>query len=121
VVATLTPEEDYDGDGCPNEAEVGANEGDGGLRDPFNQYDYFNPTDDGENRIDDVLAVLNQYYDDDTDENPGLPPYTAGYDPDTDRTDDTGSSEVWDLGPPNGQQRIDDVLAIIYQYFHDCS
>jgi alpha-tubulin suppressor-like RCC1 family protein/dipeptidyl aminopeptidase/acylaminoacyl peptidase len=111
---------DYDDDGCPDSDEVGLNQAAGGRRNPQNGYDYFNPTDDGENRIDDVLAVLNQYYDDDTDGNPGLPPYTPGYDPDTDRTDDTSSSEVWDLGPPNGQQRIDDILAIIFQYFHDC-
>jgi hypothetical protein len=123
VVNDVDPDGDIDGDGCPNGDEqqtAFGSEMSGGRRNYLNPHDYFNPTDDGENRIDDVLAVLNQYYDDDTDGNPGLPPYTPGYDPDTDRTDDTGSSEVWDLGPPNGQQRIDDVLAIIYQYFHDC-
>ena len=115
---------DADGDGCIDVAEQQSASGSqtsGGLRDETNSYDYFNPTHDGKNRIDDVLMVIGQYFDDDNDANPGLPPYVAGYNPDTDRTDDPSSAEGWDLLGPNGQQRIDDVLAIIKQYFHDCA
>jgi hypothetical protein len=114
----FTPPES-DGDGCHDFSEIGSDEGRGGRRDNGNPNDYFNPTDDNENRIDDVLAVITQYFDDDDDGNPGLPPYAAGYDPDTDRT--ALGPNQWNLGPPNGEQRIDDVLAIIYQYFHDCA
>jgi alpha-tubulin suppressor-like RCC1 family protein len=119
VTVQLPQFEDYDGDGCITLYEYGSDPMAGGKRDPFNPYDYFNPTGDGENRIDDVLAVINQYFDDDDDGNPGLPPYEPGYNPNTDRT--SLGPDQWNLGPPNGEQRIDDVLAIIYQYFHDCS
>ena len=37
----------------------------------------------------------------------------------TDRTAITGGNP-WNLGPPNGQQRVDDILAAVKQYFHDC-
>ncbi len=118
---------DTDGDGCTNAQEVGPNEVDGGKRSPSNPNDYFNPTGDKLNRIDDILAVLGQYFDDDSDGNPGLPPYAPGYNPDTDRTDDpaypnTGvGAQPWRLLGGNGLQRIDDILAQVKQYFHDCA
>jgi hypothetical protein len=111
--------DDSDGDGCTNGEEVGTSQALGGRRNLHNVWDYFNPTDDGQNRSDDILAVIGQYYYDDSDGNPGLPPYAPGYDPDTDRT--AYGPNLWNLGPPNGEQRIDDILAIIFQYFHDCS
>jgi DNA-binding beta-propeller fold protein YncE len=119
TVVTNECSDDTDGDGCTDAQEVGLDQNDGGRRNPTNPNDYFNPTGDRQNRIDDVLAVITQYFDDDDDGNPGLPPYAAGYDPDTDRT--ALGPNQWNLGPPNGEQRIDDVLAIIYQYFHDCA
>jgi hypothetical protein len=110
---------DSDGDGCTNAQEVGPDEMDGGLRSPSNPNDYMNPSHDKLNRVDDVLLVVQQYFKDDTDGNPGLPPYTAGYDPDTDRT--LVGPDLWDLGPPNGLQRVDDILNALKQYFHDCA
>jgi PKD repeat protein len=110
---------DSDDDGCPDGAETGPNPRSGGLRNPTNSWDYFNPTNDGKNRIDDLVAVVHQYLKDDADDTPGRPPYTAGYSADTDRTA-VGPND-WNLGPPNGLQRVDDILAIIKQYFHDCS
>jgi hypothetical protein len=62
--------------------------------------------------------VRNAYFKDDNDGNPGLPPYTPGYSPNYDRT--YLGPNPWNLGPPNGQQRADDILAVIDQYFHDC-
>jgi len=129
AVMQLIPGQDYDGDGCPNEEELGPSQTAGGLRDPLNPWDYFNPSHDGQNRVDDILLVVNQYFDDDNDENPGLPPYVPGYNPDTDRRGppsamdepDPDRREAWDLGPPNGQQRVDDILNSVKQYFHDCS
>jgi hypothetical protein len=44
---------------------------------------------------------------------------TDASNPDTDRT--ALGQEQWNLGPPNGRQPIDNILAIIYQYFHDCA
>jgi hypothetical protein len=109
---------DTDGDGCNDGPEAGPIEIDGGRRDPTNPWDYFNPTNDGENRVDDILAVVNAYFKDDSDGNPGLPPYAPGYNPKYDRTY-VGPLQ-WNLGPPNGTQRVDDILNIVHQYFHDC-
>lgn len=113
-----TATHDTDGDLCPDYKELGDSGSAGGVRDPFNPFDYFNPTHDGRNRIDDALKVISQYFDDDTNGTPGEPPYSAGYDPATDRTH--LGPNPWNLGHPNGQQRIDDVLAQLKQYFHDC-
>jgi len=113
---------DSDGDGCSDDAErqtATGSELSGGRRDYLNSHDYFNPTGDGQNRLDDVLAVLDQYSKDDNDQSPGLPPYAAGYNPDADRT--LLGPNAWNLGPPNGLQRVDDILNIVKQYFHDCS
>ena len=59
-----------------------------------------------------------QYFKDDNDGNPGQPPYAPGYNPDTDRT--LLGPNPWNLGPPNGQQRTEDILHSVKQYFHDC-
>jgi hypothetical protein len=61
---------DADDDGCPTAAEeqtTAGSEKSGGLRNPAHPYDYFNPTGDGLNRIDDVLAVVDAYFMDDSD------------------------------------------------------
>jgi len=116
------PSADTDGDGCPDVKEQQTAPGSqvsGGLRDYLNPWDYLNPTHDGLNRVDDILAVVTQYFDDDYDASPGLPPYAPGYDVDTDRT--SLGPNVWNLGPPNGLQRVDDILHAVHQYFHDCS
>jgi hypothetical protein len=42
----------------------------------------------------------------------------TGYTEDTDRT--AAGPHVWNLGTPNGMQRVDDILAPVPQYFHDC-
>jgi len=122
ITATCTAEGDTDGDGCGDAQEIRYDTGSellGGRRNPKNPHDYFNPTGDGENRVDDVLAVVDAYYLDDTDGNPGLPPYAPGYNPDTDRT--LLGPDAWDTGPPSGLQRVDDILNAVKQYFHDCA
>ena len=104
---------DADDDGCPDIREqvtgFGA-QNSGGNRNPKSPYDYFNPTHDGENRIDDIIAVVDQYFVDS-----GNP----AYNPDTDRT--LVGPNLWNSGPPNGFQRVDDILNAVYQYFHDCA
>jgi len=121
-MASSTPVDlliDSDVDGCQDVKEqqtaIGS-ELSGGRRSPKYQWDYFNPTGDGENRVDDVLAVVDQYYMDDSD---GVPPFEPGYTQATDRTLD-GPND-WNTGPPNGLQRVDDILNIVKQYFHDCA
>jgi hypothetical protein len=101
---------DTDGDGCPDMNEALPSPLSGGERNFLNPYDYFNPSHDGQNRIDDILDVVDQYYIDSGNPN---------YNPDTDRT--LLGPNAWNLGPPNGQQRVDDILNMVYQYYHDCS
>ncbi len=108
---------DTDGDVCGDGAELGPSHMIGGERNPVDEWDYFNPTGDGRNRIDDILKVIGQYFDDANDGTPGLPPYAAGYNPDTDRR---AGAATWAPGPPDGRQRIDDILGIIKSYFNDC-
>lgn len=98
-------------DRCPDSKELGPNPTQGGLRDPMNPWDYFEPTHNGQNRVNDIIAVVNQYFID-----AGSPDYN----PDMDRTAIAGG-DPWDAGPPNGQQRVDDILAVVKQYFHDCA
>jgi len=101
---------DTDGDGCPDMNEAGPSPLSGGQRNFLNEWDYFNPTHDGENRIDDVLAVRDQYFVDQGD---------GGYTEDTDRT--LLGPNSWNTGAPNGLQRVDDILNAVKQYFHDCA
>jgi hypothetical protein len=107
---------DADEDGCPdvNEQQTAVgSELTGGRRDYLNPYDYFNPSHDGLNRIDDVLLEVQAYFLD-------LSSYPQYYNPDFDRTLPNPAFN-WRTGPPNGLQRIDDVVNIVKQYFHDCS
>ena len=121
-LAPVDLQQDTDGDGCIDIREMQTapgSETSGGLRNAKIPYDYLNPTHDGQNRVDDILMVIAQYFTDDTDGNPGLPPYSMGYNPDTDRT--LVGPNPWNVGPPNGLQRVDDILNQVHQYFHDCS
>jgi hypothetical protein len=107
--------DDTDGDGCPDTQEQQAalgTEMSGGLRNGKNPWDYFNPTLDGVNRIDDISAVIDHYGHD----NDGDPLYSTRYD----RTELAGGN-AWQFGPPNGSIRIPDILAAVYSYGHDCS
>jgi lysophospholipase L1-like esterase len=101
---------DGDGDGCPNASELGANERLGGRRDPYNPWDYFNPGQDGANRIDDILAVARSYGHDS-----GDPLYSVNYD----RTMLDGA-HPWQFGPPDGSIRPFDITAAILSFGHDC-
>ena len=68
-----------------------------------------NPTADGMNRVDDVLAVVGQYFIDEGE---------TGYTTATDRT--YIGPHAWILGAPDGKQRVDDIIAALSQYFADC-
>ena len=101
---------DTDGDGCPDMKEEGMMVSLGGMRDFLNPWDYFNPTHDGKNRVDDILQTVYQFFIDQ-----GNPYYTQ----DTDRT--LIGPMLWNLGPPDGTQRSQDILLANKQFFHDCS
>jgi hypothetical protein len=104
---------DTDGDVCQDGAEAQTAVGSelsGGRRDPLNPWDYFNPTHDGKNRSDDMLAVQQHY---------GLHQGSPGYSNAFDRT--YIGPNVWNLGPPNGSVTSVDMLEIQMQYHHDCA
>ena len=100
---------DLDGDGCPDASENLASPADGGMRDYLNPWDYFNPSGDGLNRVDDILDVVTQFF-------VNFP--AAGYTTTTDRS--PLGPGAWNLGPPDGLQGTFDILASVYQFFHDC-
>jgi hypothetical protein len=104
------PPGDTDGDGCPDADENGPDEMLGGRRDYNNPWDYFNPTNDGQNRVDDILAVVDHYY---------LAEGDPGYEDGKYDRSDLGPNP-WNLGPPNGRVLVDDILHAINSYFHDC-
>jgi hypothetical protein len=104
---------DSDGDGCPDQVELKNAQGSGGLRDPLNRWDLFNPekvNTPHKQTVSDILKVNAQYG-----INQGNPAYTI----DTDRTVIIGGN-VWTLGPPDGQQTVADTLAANKQYNHNC-
>ncbi len=106
----LDGDDDFDGDRCTNVTELGPDPMGGGMRDPQDPWDYFNPSGDGRNRTDDILAVINHYFVSDS-----APGYSTAFD----RGGFHGPN-AWDLRPPDGQVRIDDILAAVRSYLQDC-
>jgi PKD repeat protein len=108
-------DEDFDSDRCGNLAEMQTAPGSeqtGGLRDPFNPWDYFNSGKDGVNRVTDISLVIQHYGHDQ-----GVAPdYSSNFD----RTPLAGGY-AWEFGPPNGTIRIVDVSGAVSSYGHDCS
>ncbi len=104
---------DTDQDGCPDKRELSDNPTQGGLRDPLNRWDFFDP--EKVNTLHhqtaaDILRVVQQFG-----KGLGHPAYTV----DTDRTGLFGGNP-WNLGPPDGLQTAVDILAAVKQFGHDC-
>jgi subtilisin family serine protease len=113
----LLLDSDSDGDGCPDKRELADTAGGvgtgGGLRDPMNRWDYFNPEKANTPQtqtVADILYVVGKYG-----KNQGNAIYTI----DTDRTALMGGN-TWNLGPPDGQQTVADILAAVKQYNQNC-
>ena len=115
LTPTLTPvdlHEDSDGDGCVDLSEAQTapgSERSGGLRNPKDPWDYFDPTGDGMIRIVDIMMVIARY---------GSSTGDPGYDTRYDRTH--AGPYPWSLGPPDGNISIADIMAAIRQFGHDC-
>jgi len=104
--------QDTDGDGCIDLSEVQTAPGsqfEGGLRNPKDPWDYFDPTDDGMVRMVDIMMVVMHY---------GSSTGDPGYDTRYDRT--YAGPYPWSLGPPDGNISIADIMAVIRQFAHDC-
>jgi hypothetical protein len=121
IINSLDP--DDDNDGCPDTNEIqtaAGSEMTGGRRNPHNPYDYFNPTNDGLIRIDDILAVVGRYFSSGDPTGPlnTIPPAPPAYHPKFNRA--PLGPNVWNLTQGSGQVLLADILAVIKQYFHDC-
>lgn len=101
---------DTDGDGCKDAWELGPDAAYGGQRNPINPWDYFNPTGDRQNRVDDIALVASLYG-----KAVGMPGYTTR----ADRGQQIGS-HAWELAPPDGRITVSDIIAAAQQFHHDC-
>ena len=115
---------DTDGDGCPDKNELSNSVGTGGLRDPFNRWDYFNPSNNATNRGKDITAVVNRFGQDalyDHDSDPNTPKIqNPNYDTKYDRGAQIPENAGWNLRPPNGTIRGPDITAAVQSFGHDC-
>lgn len=111
---------DTDHDWCANQQELGSDPlAGGGPRNPKWQWDYWDPNHDRQFRIGDIVDVVSQYYQDKY-LPPPAPPNTANpfYNEQMDRT--ALGPNPWNLGPPDRQERINDILIAVAQYYNDC-
>jgi alpha-tubulin suppressor-like RCC1 family protein len=111
-VSPVTVLIDTDRDGCSDNAERGSDPSAGGLRDPDNYWDYFNPGQDGINRVPDITAVVEHFGQDANVQG-------SSYDVRYDRTPLAGAPQ-WQFGPPNGSIRVADISAAVNSFGHDC-
>lgn len=89
---------DSDGDGCADALELGNDERQGGRRDPFGRWDFYDVT--GDQQVDsrDALAVTDAL---------GTRIGSRAYDPSFDRSAPVEGADPWDARPPDGI--IDDI------------
>ena len=124
VPAELVPGQDFDGDGCSNDAELQIDPGTettGGLRNPLNPHDFYDvagspgPPQNGapDGVIDlpnDILGVIQHH-----------PAGTLGYDAQFDRGPWTGPNSWNDTQGPDGVIDLpNDILGVILQFSHSC-
>jgi hypothetical protein len=105
---------DSDGDGCPDKLELSDSQTAGGLRDPYNRWDFFNPekvNTPHTQTVSDIIKVVQQF---------GKDQGNVNYTIDTDRTAVPGGNG-WNLGPPDGKQSVADILAAVKQFGQNCN
>jgi hypothetical protein len=111
-------DKDEDDDGCNDWAELGANEAQGGKREPFNPYDFYDvggmaggPPDGIVDLPNDILGVIQHFAPRAAD---------ARYDPAFDRGPPDGPYP-WNMTEADGVIDLaNDILGVIQQYLHDC-
>jgi alpha-tubulin suppressor-like RCC1 family protein len=125
VDTTTWTTQDTDKDGCTDAQELGPNRGLGGQRDPTNFWDFFdtpNATNVRDKVVnsDDYSRISARYYTDgDATVDPLSLPPTTGYHPAFDRT--YVGPNIWNLGPPDGHIRIDDLTNLNRQLGDSCA
>ena len=122
LLGTNPCDPDTDGDGCTDGTEVqtaAGSETTGGLRNPLNQWDYFDVN--GDKHIDvpnDLLPVILAYLQGPLDPGGPGPLYTAAKDRGPAKT---GAQFAWQRTGPDGHIDVpNDLLPIILQYLHTC-
>ena len=104
---------DTDGDGCSDLEELNPNVGRGGLRDPWNGFDYYDVNVDGDIDVpNDILQVILAYL-----QSPGDPQYTAA----KDRGGAFGPFAHNRAEPDNIIEVPNDILPVILQYLNNCT
>ena len=129
----LIPDDDFDGDGCTNAAELQPNAVAGGDRDPLSFWDFNDQwIDGGRNRtitVGDMGAVVARFG---TFRDPAptkgealaqaltAPPDLTSYHASADRAGSAGPNP-WNLLPPNGTITVGDLGAVVAQFGHTCA
>lgn len=121
---------DTDRDGCSNLEELGSDPRLGGLRDPNNPWDFFDPNMDGGVGLADLILILQHFYTSDRNGQATISrhsdPFTTPdpgfrqYHPRFDRGSWVGP-QPWDREPPDGHINITDLMALIVQFGHSCT
>ena len=101
------PPRDTDADGCHDVAELGAEQAQGGQRDPLNPWDFYDINGDGVIDLSyDIFGVILAYH---------------SYDVIYDRGPSAGPNP-WNMTAPDGVIDLgNDILGVIQQYQHSCS
>jgi hypothetical protein len=112
TLTRLPDDHNEDGDGCEDLEELGPNQGIGGLRDPFNPYDFFDVNGDKAiNVLDDIIAVAGAF---------GLST-GPNYHPSKDRGPLLGPND-WNRNGPDGVVNVfDDILVVAGQFGNSCT
>ena len=122
--AEQDPGWDTDKDNCSNATELGTNQVAGGLRDPYNRWDYMdqwiNGKQDGSVVVGDIGAVVARFGSIGTPGDPKVPPVDQFvYDTQADRSSAlVGSAGAWNLKPPDGSIVVGDIGAVVAQFGH---
>jgi len=123
-------------DGCSTWEELGASQTYGGLRDPFNFWDFFDvPTGAWPNlqrdkavQIGDISAVVARFGANDANKtapinrnsDPLSPPPASGYHPAYDRGGVSLGPNIWNVDAPDGSITIGDITKTQAQFGHTC-
>ena len=95
----------------------------GGLRDPYNRWDFMDQwiggAMDGAVVVGDIGAVVARFGAVGTPGDPKIPPVTVtGYHTQGDRSGALAGSNAWNLKPPDGAIVIGDIGAVVAQFGH---
>jgi hypothetical protein len=124
----LAASSDLDGDSCEDNKELATNQVAGGLRDPMNKWDFFDPNKSGGNDVDDIfflaarfaLTVGHPMYTQNADRNSPPRAFDADGVDDPDNAYDGPGPSAWNLRGPNGAIDVDDIFTSTASFANVC-